>query len=714
MPNSAAPERAAPPAVPDLRPLLDPRAVAILGASTDPSRIGGRPLRYMLEAGFDRPIYPINPNRETVQGLKAYPSIDQAPGPVDCAIVAVPAALVPDALEACAAQGVKSAVVFSAGFAEAGAEGEALQARVAEIARRTGLRVVGPNCLGVFNAAANFYATFSTSLDGGYPPEGRIAIISQSGAYGSHVFALARARGLGVRYWITTGNESDVEIGECIAWAAMAEDVDLIVAYAEGARDRDALLHGFELARDRGKPVIFMKVGRSEVGAVAVRSHTAALAGIDAVYAAAFRQYGVHRARSTEDMLDAAYACTAGIYPKGRRIGLVTISGGVGVQMADDAIDLGLDVAPMPEPAQAKLREMLPYAAPRNPVDITAQAFNDLSLVERNFELMLEEGGYDAIVAFLTMVAASPYIVDDLVPMLRGLRQRYPERLIVLSLVGPPEIVARYEDAGYLVFEDPCRAVAATAVLMGFGASFARGRPSAPPALPAGVPAIPEGAVSERDAKAILAAAGIPVVEERLARTAEAAARAAEELGLPVALKLNAPGIAHKTEIGGVLLNLATAAAVRDGYAALMVRAAAAGARPDGVLVAPMVAGGVETILGVQRDPLFGPAVMFGLGGLFVEALDDVVFRLAPFGLDEARRMIREIKGFKVLQGLRGAPPADLEALAEALARLSALAAAGAERIESIDVNPFLVLPEGQGAVALDALIVPRRGDETL
>ncbi len=196
-------------------------------------------------------------------------------------------------------------------------------------------------------------------------------------------------------------------------------------------------------------------------------------------------------------------------------------------------------------------------------------------------------------------------------------------------------------------------------------------------------------------------------------RTAEAAARAAGELGLPVALKLNAPGIAHKTEIGGVLLNLATAAAVRDGYAALMSRAAAAGARPDGVLVAPMVAGGVETILGVQRDALFGPAVMFGLGGLFVEALGDVVFRLAPFGLDEARRMIREIKGFKVLQGLRGAPPADLDALAEALARLSVLAAAGAERIESIDVNPFLVLPEGQGAVALDALIVLRKRQKT-
>ncbi|MEE8245747.1 MAG: acetate--CoA ligase family protein, partial [Alphaproteobacteria bacterium] len=416
----------------------------------------------------------------------------------------------------------------------------------------------------------------------------------------------------------------------------------------------------------------------------------------------------------TEDMLDAAYACSGGIYPKGRRLGLVTISGGVGVQMADDASDLGLDVAPMPEAAQAKLKQILPFAATRNPVDVTAQAFNDISLIKRNFDIMIEEGGYDAIIAFLTMVAASPYIVDDLLAMLGALRERYPERLMVLSLIAPPDIVARYEAAGYLVFEDPCRAVAATAALAGFGESFAR-EPEAPPRLPSPLPRLPEGPPSERDAKALLAAAGIPVLDERLVGSAEAAEAAARDLGRPVALKLSAPGLAHKTEIGGVLLNVATPEAARDGYEMLRARAAAAGVAPEGVpvdvLVAPMVAGGVETILGVQRDPLFGPAVMFGLGGVFVEVLGDVAFRLAPFGLDEARRMIREIKGFKVLQGLRGAPPADLEALAEALVRLSVLAAAEAVRIESIDVNPFLVLPEGRGAVALDALVVPRRGN---
>ncbi|MDH3917813.1 MAG: acetate--CoA ligase family protein, partial [Rhodospirillales bacterium] len=416
-----------------------------------------------------------------------------------------------------------------------------------------------------------------------------------------------------------------------------------------------------------------------------------------------------YRADSTEAMLDVAYACTAGIYPKGRRIGLVTISGGVGVQMADAASDLGLDVAAMPEAAQARLKEMLPYAAPRNPVDITAQAFNDLTLVSRNLELMLEEGGYDVIVAFFTMVAASPYIVDDLLAALGELRRRYPERLIVLSLVAPPDIVQRYEDAGFLVFEDPGRAIAAVAALADFGRSFARGPADPPPTLAADAIAIPDERLSEHESKTILAAAGLPVVEERLVRSAEAAAEAAEKIGPPVAMKLNSRDIGHKTEIGGVLLNVASPEAARQGYETLLARAAEAapGALVDGVLMAPMVRDGVETILGVQHDPVFGPAVMFGLGGIFAEALGDVVFRIAPFGEDEAWRMIREIAGYRVLEGLRGRPRADQEALARALAALSGFAAAAADRIESVDVNPFLVRPEGEGAVAVDALIVP-------
>ena len=694
----------------DLAAVLRPNSVAVIGASDDPARIGGRPLRYMREAGYAGALYPVNPKRERVQGLTCYPSILDIPTAADCAIVALPAPLVVPAVAACAQRGVRSAVIFSSGFAEADAEGAALQAELSRLAAETGIRVVGPNCLGVFNAETSFYATFTSSLDRGFAIPGKAAIVSQSGAYGSHVFAVARAKGLGVRYWLTTGNECDVDVAEGIAWAAERDDVEVIVAYAEGVRDGPALLRGFRLARENRKPVIFMKVGRSEIGAHAAASHTASLAGSDAVYDAVFRQYGVHRARSTEEMIDLAYACGEGIYPAGRRIGLVTISGGVGVQMADAADDLGLDVAPMPEAAQAELKEILPFAATRNPVDITAQAFNDLDLVGKNFRLMLEQGGYNAIVAFFTMVAASPYMVDKLVASLAALRKDYPDRLIVLSILAEPDVVRRYEEAGYPIFEDPTRALTAVAALCRFGAAFAEPGRAEPTVAPAAVPA---GPLSEHDSKTLLAAAGVPMVRDRIAVSADDAAEAAASLGLPVALKIDAADIAHKSEIGGVLLNLDSFEAVRAGYRTLLERARAAGGSSrdrDRVLVAPMVSGGVETILGVQVDPVFGPVVMLGLGGIFTEVLKDVVFRLAPIGTEDALAMIRELKGYPILAGVRGRPPADLAALAAALVALSRFAAGARDGLDSADVNPFVVLPEGEGALGLDALVVSSRG----
>ena len=695
----------------DLQPLLVPESVAVLGASNDPARIGGRPLRYMLAAGYRGALYPVNPNRDQVQGLKAYPSIADTPTPADCAIVALPANLVVQAVRDCAARGVRSAVIFSSGFAESGSEGAALQAELSRIVADTGIRVVGPNCLGIFNAAVSFYATFTSSLDSGFATPGKIAIISQSGAYGSHVFAIARSKGLGVRYWLTTGNECDVNVAEGIAWAAQRDEIEVIVAYAEGVRDGPALCRSLAVARSRRKPVIFMKVGRSEIGAQAAASHTASLAGADAIYDAVFRQHGAHRARSTEEMIDLAYVSSAGVFPTGRRIGLVTISGGVGVQMADAADDLGFEVAAMPEAAQAALKQILPYAATRNPVDITAQAFNDIGLVSKNFRLMLDQGGYDVIVAFFTMVAASPYIVDDLLASLVELRRDFPDRSIVLSLVASPEVVRRYEEAGYPVFEDPIRALTAVSALCDFGASFARCGPVEAETRRADRPEVPDRPLSEHESKSILTAAGLPMVQDHLVRTADDAAEAAAALGLPVALKVNAAEILHKTEIGGVILNLGSFDAVREAYATLIERAdRASGPGHDQVLVAPMVGGGVETILGIQVDPVFGPAVMLGLGGIFTEVLKDVVFRIAPFDIDEANRMIRELKGFEILTGLRGKPASDLSALAEALVGLSDFAVAAGDRISSVDINPFVVFAEGEGALGLDALVIPSSG----
>ena len=697
-----------------LRAMLEPTCVAIIGASDDPARIGGRPLRYMRDGGFRGAVYPVNPNRSEVQGMPAFASIVDVPEAVDCAIIAVPAKIVARTIEDCAGMGVKSVIVFSAGFAEtATVEGEGMQAQLADIATRTGIRILGPNCLGILSFKSRFFATFSSTGDGGYTEPGPLAIISQSGAYGTHLYAVARSWGLDVAQVVTTGNECDITVAECIGWAALDDDVRVIAAYAEGIKNGPALVRSLELARANNKPVIFMKVGRSEEGAAAAASHTASLAGADEIYDAIFRQHGVFRADTTEEMLDIAYACTAGIYPAGKKIGLVTLSGGVGVQMADHANKVGLDVSPMPQAAQARLKSALPFAAPRNPVDTTAQIFNDLSLVGKNFTIMLDEGGYDVSVAFFTVAAASPYIVEPLLQELDELRKRFPDKLIILSIMGPGDIMARYRQAGYLIFEDPCRAISAAAALVHFGMSFNE-KPK-PIARKSGAATPPQDlgklALSEWDSRLVLEQSGIPVVAGKLATSPEEADAIAQGFGGWLAMKINSAEIAHKTEIGGVELNVEPDN-VSQAFEELQERLKQQGLeeKSSGVIVSPMIDGGVETILGVTVDPVFGPAVMFGLGGIFVEVFHDVVFRMAPFDHSEAMKMISEIKGIKLLHGARGSLPSDIEALAEALVALSQFAAIHADQLQSIDLNPFIVMPQGQGAMALDCLVVPRAG----
>lgn len=690
-----------------LRDLLSPRAVAVVGASDDPTRIGGRPIAYMLRHGFAGTILPVNPKRDRVQGLRSFPSVSEVDQAIDYAIVAVPALAVNQAIREAAHKGAKACMVFSSGFAETDAAGAALQSEMAEIARETGIRIIGPNCLGAFDARSRFLASFTATIDRIAPEPGPLAVASQSGAYGSHIYMVARQRGLKVGKLITTGNEVDVDVAETIRLFAQDEDVHTIAAYIEGAQDGPGLIAALETACAARKPVIVMKVGRSKAGAAAAGSHTAALAGEDAVYDAILRQYGARRARSTEEMLDIAYACRPRIFPVNNRLGLVTISGGAGVLMADAAEDHGVETPPMPEAAQKELKARLPFAAPRNPVDVTAQAFNDMSLVETNMRIMLEQGGYDVILGFWTSVAGAPSIADNLIRAVKKGIAGFEDRLLVHSLVATQEIIDRYEAEGHLVFEDPTRAVAAIAALMHFGQAFARGPSKTPTPLPA--TALPEGPLGEREAKTILTAAGLPMVEDTLARDARDATAAAQAFGGPVALKIASPDIAHKTEIGGVALDVAPSEAAAE-FEKIVTRAKAQApnARIDGILVSPMVEGGVECILGARNDPVFGPVVMFGLGGVFTEVLKDVSFRRAPIGVTEARTMIEDLKGAVLLKGARGAPPANLDALAEAISLLSRFAAGQAEIIESVELNPLRALPDR--ALALDALILKRTG----
>jgi acyl-CoA synthetase (NDP forming) len=482
----------------------------------------------------------------------------------------------------------------------------------------------------------------------------------------------------------------------------------VIMAYVEGVRDGERFRRALELARANRKPIVMMKVGRSAIGAQAASSHTASLAGSDAIYDALFRQYGVHRATTTEEQIDVAYACSRGIFPKGNKLGVVTLSGGAGVLISDAAERNGLDVAPMPEAAQKILKELLPFATVVNPVDTTAQALNDMNLLAKNIEVILDQGGYDALIGFFSTLPMTRTLSGPLRNAIAKGCEKFPDRLIAMSMIGDADAVAAYEASGFLVFEDSDRAVAALAALTKFAQAFDRVGTAKP--VTAATP-IGGDALSERAAKQLLGKAGIPFLDERMATDAKAAGAAADAIGYPVVLKIVSPDIEHKTEIGGVLVGMADRAGVERGFATLMQRAAQH--RPDaaieGVLVAPMAKKGVEVIVGVSRDPVFGPAVMFGLGGVHVEVLKDVTFRLAPLGRDEAVRMIDEIRGRALLSGVRGAAPSDVDALADLLVNISDFAAAHRDDIETIDLNPVLAWPKGEGVVALDALVVPRQ-----
>ena len=694
--------------LPSLEPLFRPRSIAVLGASSSPTKVGGRPVAALIQNRYEGAVYPVNPRSETIQGLPAFASVKDIPDAVDLAICTVPPGAVMSVLGECAEKGVGSLVVFTSGFAEVGESGA--QEAMAGLAREAGIRLMGPNCMGMVNFGSRAVGSFHPAFADDIVP-GAIGLVSQSGAFGGLAYMLARSRGHSLSYMFTTGNEADVDIGDCTAFLADDPDTKAILLYMEGCRNGPKFVAALERARENETPVIAVKLGRTEAGAAAAASHTAALAGEDAVYDSLFRQFGVYRADSIEEFFDIARSCVVGTRPANERVVMVTVSGGVGVLMADDANARGLDVAPMPEAAQRRMLELVPFAAPRNPIDVTGQFLNDPSLLDQFIELAATNGDYGSVVSFQGSIGRNPALMEATRGAWIERKAANPETHFAVSGFCTEDYTRDLEAAGIPVYEEATHATRAIAALAGFARSFRERRPR--PAVPA--PAdLPAGPLNELAALNIVASAGVPTVHARLARTAREAADAAAEFGFPVVLKVLSPDIVHKSDIGGVRLGVADRAAAETAFDEIL--AAARTAQPDaaidGCLVAPMVTGGVETILGVQRDPVFGPIVMFGLGGIFVEALKDVTFRAAPFDEAEARAMIEEIAAFPVLTGLRGQPPADLAALAAALSRLSLFAATNAATIESLDLNPFLVRPDG--ALALDAVLVTAPSPGTL
>lgn len=689
-----------------LEKMFRPRSVAVVGASGDPEKLGGRTLLHLKELGYRGRIYPINVSATEVQGLPAWRSVAELPETPDCALVLLPAPLVAKAIDDCAAKGVRHVQVLSSGFAEEGGEGVVMQARLAEQARAHGIRLTGPNCLGSISPPDGFFGTFSSLLATAKPPPGSVGVATQSGAYGSHIYAVAGFRGIGISRAIATGNEVDIDVAEAIDYLVEDPGTQVICASLEGCGNGDGLRRALLKAAAARKPVIIMKVGSTEVGAAAAATHTGSLAGEDRVIDTVFRECGALRVSSIEEMLDVAYLCSIAPLPPLTSVGILSVSGGIGVLMADACVEAGLDVPAMPPDTLAEIHAVQPMAGGRNPIDTTAQLAGRLHVIETISQSMMRGAELGALMFYLAHLGRDMRRYPAVEGAFLSLRRNQPDRTIVAVMTHIDEVRLRLEAAGIPVFEDPTRAVRAIA-----GAARLRRLQAEAEVVPMAVPAAPLGvaAANEAAAKALIAHAGVPVPPEAACATAEEATAAAARLGYPVVMKILSDDIPHKTEVGGVMLNIADDDAASAAFATLMQRAAAArpDARIDGVLVAPMLRGGVETIIGTLRDPVFGPMVMFGLGGVAVELFRDVAFASAPLTPRRAEALIAASRGSRLLEGWRGGPPLDRAALVAALCALSHFAAAHRDEVESVEVNPFLV--RETGAFALDALVALRQ-----
>lgn len=697
--------------------LFAPRSIAIFGASDDETKIGGRPLQFLRKYGYGGAVYPINRKAGTVQSLPAYATLADLPQAPELAVIAVPPAGVLEAVRDCAARGVKAAVILSAGFSELGEDGSRLQAEIGRVARSTGMRVVGPNCLGAVGVPEKAIATFSVALEGSFPAAGSVGIVSQSGNLGSYTLRLAAERGIGISRLLTTGNECDVDVADGIAALARDPGTQVILCCMETCRDGAKLVEAMRLAREARKPLVVLKVGVSEAGSAAAASHTGALAASDAVFDVVLRNGGALRVPSIEQLLEVGHAISVvGIErtPRGNKVAVLTASGGFGILLADAATAQGLALPKLAQDTQQRILSAVPFAAPSNPVDMTAQVSTRPEILAEVLSAVAADPACDAVLLQSANAFHVPRLRDVFLSALQQVRRDHPLRLVFLCCRAPQDVREQLNAMGIPTVEGIDAACATLAALVRFGSSSPFPTGGGPGWARAQSPLSADVFSTEATAKRALAEAGLPVLRETVATTRDEAVAAARTIGFPLVLKIVSPDIAHKTEVGGVVVGVRSEGQLRDEYETLLarVRQNAPGARIDGVLVAQMAPAGTELILGTKTDPMFGPVVMVGLGGIFAEVLRDVALQVAPVDEAQALQMLRSLKAFPLLDGARGRNKADVAAAARAVANLSRFAAAHAEAVAEIDINPLVVLDAGQGAFALDALLVPANQDQ--
>ena len=699
-----------------IRCLLSPKSVAIVGASADYSKFTGRTVKYALKHRYPGKLYAVNPTRSEISGIPCFPSVNDLPEAVDTAFIQIAAKGVPGVIEQCVEKNVKSIIIHSAGLGESGAEGKKTRQRILSQVREAGIRVVGPNCAGIANITESIILSPIVCYELDAIPRGRIGLISQSGGLTGAYVTRAADRGIGFSHVISTGNEMDLGVSEFARYLLRDNSTDAIAIFLEALRDvelfRDVAVEALKI----GKPILVLKVGRTEVGAKTAASHTGALTGADAVYDAFFRQYGITRVETLEDLFEVPALFCKTRPPRGRNVGVITTTGGGATIVVEAAAQAGLQ---FPPPSDAAIREatsfLPPFAAKSNPMDVTMSGTGDG--FKKGLELMLGDDAFDMIVGVVgTSSQFEPNLgVQPIVDAYRGAAKP----LVAFCNPNAAEALRLFESHGIPSFRTPEACGRALGCLVkynrardGFSKRQEQRKTPDPESLAARtVRAIMGsaggGVLNEYDSKRVLSEYGIDTTREHLTGSLEAAKRAAEEIGYPVALKVMSADIPHKTEAGVIKLGVRSEAELAASFGEILDRAKRfrADAKIDGVLVQEMAEKGTELIIGMKRDADFGPVIMFGLGGIFVEVFKDVSFRIPPLSLQDAREMIGDIRGAMLLTGYRGMAKMDVEAIASTLVRVAGLSMDLGDRIKELDINPLIVYPMGKGVKAVDALI---------
>ncbi|BBK43245.1 pimeloyl-CoA synthetase [Allostella vacuolata] len=686
-----------------LRAALDPRSVAVIGASDNPNKVGGRPIHFLSKFGFKGAVYPINPARAEIQGYKAYPDLASLPEAPELVVVAIPGEAGVQAIDACAERGVKVCVVMASGFGETGEEGLAAQRSMVARARARGMRIVGPNSQGLANFGTGAVANFATMFIEAPPADGPVGIVSQSGATSLVPYALLRGRGIGVRYVCATGNDSDLTAIE-LAQAMVADpDIKLLLIYLEGMTDAPRLAQLAAAARARDLAIVALKAGRTAAGAQAARSHTGSLAGEDRVIDAFLRRHGIWRASDMHDWCAAAELYLKGWRPDGRRIVAISNSGASCVMAADRATELGLPLGRFRPETVEGLKGVLPgFATTTNPIDVTAALLSNSRLFSDILPIVGRDPAADLFFIAIP-VAGAGY---DVAAFARDTAQFMAATGKPVAMGVPqPNIAAVFAAAGIPTYANETTAMRALAQLAAHTAMMRTVLPTMPKAAAVELPPGAAPFLSEADSLALLAAQDLPVVAHRLCRTAEEARAAFFELGGPVAVKACSADVPHKSEHGLVALGLDDADAVEAAFTAQMAGLETLGARADGVIVARMVKGRRELVLGARLDPMVGPAILVGDGGKYVEALGDVAVLVPPFTQAEVVDALMGLRIAPILKGTRGEPAVDLSAYADAAVRLAAMMLEAGGRIASVDLNPVMVGAEGEPTAIVDALV---------